>query len=1547
MVSMKRLLSLLLIMLMIGTALPNTAFAVEVSTDVASIGNALKVTIKQDDNSVIESGEFKLFKDVTTVGELLEHLNKDPNAKWCVKDCYGTIKNNDDTLTYTEDKSEHCDRLWVCKDSIYTPTAYDVYNIILKEPISNEVTSEELDISQIMDKELFKWVDAIKSDDDIFNDNRKEITPLTTVKELKAYLVKAPEATWVVRNKDGDPKADEDLLQNKDILAVTGTAGTKEYVIILTYDHLIYSVQYNIDYDTTLVQSNSKKITEKTTVGKLKSNIILMDGGTMDVYRGESLLADEDPLIDGDKLKVEGEILDQYGLPAQKNEEYTIKVLKIPPVPELTVTVALGTSVGSTKASITESAAAKFIVNITDTTVSTPREGDRVPVSGAYLIDNYTSGDDVIKGVAIDRYMQVYSVDTNGKIVGFYQKQLQNEDIRPTPTADSIGINEGATHIATKNITLKLSATHVAQMMISEDSSFTGATWEEYATSKEFTLSDGDGTKTIYIKFKDEVGNETAVISDSIILDTQGPTGTRMSIDEGDYTNKRKIHLTIHAAEAEKMMISQSEIFEGLSWESYKETKELTLRDEEGTKTIYIQFKDRLGNETEAISDKILLDTKKPGEPTIKRNPDKDLYNDDYMITLISGEDFESGIERTVYKTVYGEVYSKWKTYEKPFTISQEGITKVFAKTIDKAGNESDTVDTSVSINKDLDTFLTIKTDPDTDYSSEDYTITLITEFKDTVQDSVYANVYYKIDNEDFKVYEKPFTIIKKGQTTIKAKITDDFGNVSDEVTKTIYIFSKSDEDNDGVPNEEDKYPLDPTNSGRDTDKDGKDDALDLDDDNDGIEDTKDPYPLDPTKPEKVDNIPPIIKLKGENIITIEQGNPYIEQGYIVTDNIDKDLTGNVEVTGLVNTDKVGTYILTYIVKDRSGNKAEITRTIKVIEKETSKDTTIKADDEEKIEDKKIEDAIDTAKEQNKKDITIKVEKEVTTTNDVKVSISKKEVEKAKKDEVDLIFETNNTAIKVPMKAIDTSLMGSNSRLELVCENVDTKDENNKEMVEAVKNANASMEIYENKVFDFKMKVIEEDKEGHTLKEEEIKNFASKEDITLRILIGKVNQNTALMAYYYNPATKEWEYVRGSYENGSIKILTNHLSIYSVMTLTPEEKREMLTKLINDKDITIKEVLNILEDEDMNFKEKEKYNAFKQIQKEETAKKIIDNRPSKGYENYDALEKEINSIIIEIYNSNNDSESSSSKNHSSSKNSSKESDQSIENITIIKGKENTKIKDGSSHLLEPKDKDMHIRGKIYEITLKENKEGLLKIKYDEDEVINEDHIAVYKYNEKIKEWKSLGGIVDKEKNEIAVTIKKAAKITIMEYNKKFTDLDGHWAKETIEILASRQMISGDEEGKFRPNMGITRAEFATLITKMLNLEIGTKETGFEDIKINDWYAPYIASARSAGIVSGVSDTKYEPNRIVTRQEMTAMVVRAYKNIEDVKVDIDTIKKFKDNNQIADWAKKDVYTAKHLKFVRGRSKEIFAPTSETLRGEAAILIYSLLKARGEI
>ncbi|MCX7004207.1 MAG: hypothetical protein NTV22_13180 [bacterium] len=76
------------------------------------------------------------------------------------------------------------------------------------------------------------------------------------------------------------------------------------------------------------------------------------------------------------------------------------------------------------------------------------------------------------------------------------------------------------------------------QMMLANDAGFGGGAWESYATSKAWTLAAGDGIRTVYVKFRDALLNESAAVSDSIILDTTPPSGASVGINGGRRTRR-------------------------------------------------------------------------------------------------------------------------------------------------------------------------------------------------------------------------------------------------------------------------------------------------------------------------------------------------------------------------------------------------------------------------------------------------------------------------------------------------------------------------------------------------------------------------------------------------------------------------------------------------------------------------------------------------------------------------------------------------------------------------------------------------------------------------------------------------------------------------------------------------------------------------------------------------------------------------------------------------------------------------------------------------
>lgn len=101
------------------------------------------------------------------------------------------------------------------------------------------------------------------------------------------------------------------------------------------------------------------------------------------------------------------------------------------------------------------------------------------------------------------------------------------------PSGLTLSINDGALYTTSTAVTLKIGvadeATTGYQMKIwgiADVADEGSASWETFATTKSVTLTSGDGLKTVHVKVRDDVGNESAEVTDTITLDTTIPVVT-------------------------------------------------------------------------------------------------------------------------------------------------------------------------------------------------------------------------------------------------------------------------------------------------------------------------------------------------------------------------------------------------------------------------------------------------------------------------------------------------------------------------------------------------------------------------------------------------------------------------------------------------------------------------------------------------------------------------------------------------------------------------------------------------------------------------------------------------------------------------------------------------------------------------------------------------------------------------------------------------------------------------------------------------------------
>ena len=187
-----------------------------------------------------------------------------------------------------------------------------------------------------------------------------------------------------------------------------------------------------------------------------------------------------------------------------------------------------------------------------------------------------------------------------------------------TAPTGTISINSAAAYTNSTTATLTLSCSDASsgcyQMRFSNDNT-TWSAWEANATTKTWTLSSGDGTKTVYVQYKDNAGNSSANYSDTISLDTTAPTGTISINSAAAYTNSTTATLTLSCSDASsgcyQMRFSNDNVTWSV-WEANATTRAWTLSSSDGTKTVYVQYKDNAGNISVNYMDTISLDTTAP-----------------------------------------------------------------------------------------------------------------------------------------------------------------------------------------------------------------------------------------------------------------------------------------------------------------------------------------------------------------------------------------------------------------------------------------------------------------------------------------------------------------------------------------------------------------------------------------------------------------------------------------------------------------------------------------------------------------------------------------------------------------------------------------------------------------------------------------------------------------------------------------------------------------------------------------------------------------------
>jgi hypothetical protein len=149
------------------------------------------------------------------------------------------------------------------------------------------------------------------------------------------------------------------------------------------------------------------------------------------------------------------------------------------------------------------------------------------------------------------------------------------------------------------------------------------------------------------------------------------------------------------------------------------------------------------------------------------------------------------------------------------------------------------------------------------------------------------------------------------------------------------------------------------------------------------------------------------------------------------------------------------------------------------------------------------------------------------------------------------------------------------------------------------------------------------------------------------------------------------------------------------------------------------------------------------------------------------------------------------------------------------------------------------------------------------------------------------------------------------------------------------------DGSFDPGGGVTRAQFATMLVRAMQLAPEIASEVFSDVQPGDWFYADVNTAVAHGLVRGHGNGTFGPNDPVTREQAATMLARALQisgkalplSPEEVQEELAA---YADREMVSGWAEANLALVIQVGLMRGKTAETLAPQDGASRAEAAVL-----------
>ncbi len=175
----------------------------------------------------------------------------------------------------------------------------------------------------------------------------------------------------------------------------------------------------------------------------------------------------------------------------------------------------------------------------------------------------------------------------------------------------------------------------------------------------------------------------------------------------------------------------------------------------------------------------------------------------------------------------------------------------------------------------------------------------------------------------------------------------------------------------------------------------------------------------------------------------------------------------------------------------------------------------------------------------------------------------------------------------------------------------------------------------------------------------------------------------------------------------------------------------------------------------------------------------------------------------------------------------------------------------------------------------------------------------------------------------------------------FTDVkEGAWYYDGIEFCYFMGIVSGMTETTFEPNGTLTRAQFVQILAMLGGVDLAEykdKVSSFDDVKPNHWFNAPVCWAVEQGFVAGLSETRFGPNEKITREQLARLL---YLFAEYCNCDVSGRADLSGyTDKPSDWAYTQVQWAVAAGIISGMDETTLAPRSSATRAQACRMIMS--------